>query len=247
VHVVVFAANRSAGHALANPVQVSATSQVPADARHSVVRNLSTQVLAPPRHLSIPSHAPPFNAPVHVVVFAANRSAGHALLAPVQVSATSHTPADPRHTAPALPAACVHVPLLQVSAVHGLPSSHWVFDVQQVLVQPVPQVHEPLPLQVSPVVQVLLSLHPVPLARLVGGEHWPWVVGSHVPGLWHAVAGQVTGIVDCEAAASQLPAGFLQKKKQAFLFTSCGVQVGHCCPGQPPFAPGVHPWAIASP
>src|SRR5439155_23340730 len=54
-------------------------------------------------------------------------SAGQAVLAPVQVSAGSQTPAEARQIAPAFPAGCVHagaptVPL-HTSAVHTLPSS----------------------------------------------------------------------------------------------------------------------------
>src|SRR2546426_402971 len=47
------------------------------------------------------------------------------LIAPGQVSATSHSFATARHTAPALPAGCVHVALvpLHTSVVHALPSS----------------------------------------------------------------------------------------------------------------------------
>src|SRR5919198_1348416 len=57
----------------------------------------------------------------------AKPSAGHALEVPVQVSATSHWPAEARHSVPALPAGCVHagapaVPL-HTSVVHTLPSS----------------------------------------------------------------------------------------------------------------------------
>ena len=54
-----------------------------------------------------------------------NRSFGHVLLSPVQSSARSHAPAVARHVAPALPAGCWQASLvpLQVSLVHGLPSS----------------------------------------------------------------------------------------------------------------------------
>src|SRR3989449_2676824 len=47
------------------------------------------------------------------------------LIAPGQVSATSHSFAAARHTAPALPAGCVHAALvpLHTSVVHALPSS----------------------------------------------------------------------------------------------------------------------------
>ena len=47
------------------------------------------------------------------------------MLEPSQVSATSHAPAEARHTAPALPTACWQTLLLplQRSVVHGFPSS----------------------------------------------------------------------------------------------------------------------------
>ena len=44
-----------------------------------------------------PSHAPPFDAPVQLVALDLNTSAGHVPLEPVQVSATSHWPAEARH------------------------------------------------------------------------------------------------------------------------------------------------------
>ena len=46
--------------------------------------------------------------------------AGHEVLLPVQVSATSQSPADARHTVPALPATCVQLPAWQVSTVQAL-------------------------------------------------------------------------------------------------------------------------------
>jgi hypothetical protein len=100
VQLVVFASNTSAGHALEVPVQFSATSHCPPSARHTVAadKNTSLQVFAVPEHLSVPSHAPLFNAPVQVTVLASNASAGHALEVPVQFSATSHCPPSARHT-----------------------------------------------------------------------------------------------------------------------------------------------------
>ncbi len=53
----------------------------------------------------------------------ANASVGQELLTPLQVSATSQTPAEARHTVPALINVCVTTPPLQKSAVHALPSS----------------------------------------------------------------------------------------------------------------------------
>src|SRR5439155_25252996 len=54
-----------------------------------------------------------------------NLAAGQMLLVPVQHSSTSQTPAEARQTAPAFPAGCWQKSLvpLQVSVVHGLPSS----------------------------------------------------------------------------------------------------------------------------
>src|SRR5439155_634801 len=62
---------------------------------------------------------------VQTVPFALKVSLGQVLLVPVQLSATSHSPAAARHTAPAFPAGCVHVALepLHTSVVHALPSS----------------------------------------------------------------------------------------------------------------------------
>src|SRR5439155_988490 len=58
-------------------------------------------------------------------------SAGQAVLVPVQVSATSHSVAAARHTAPALPAGCWQVALAPShwSRVHTLPSSVQVVPV----------------------------------------------------------------------------------------------------------------------
>src|SRR5207244_407201 len=62
---------------------------------------------------------------VHAVPAAFLASAGHTVLEPVHVSLRSHSPAAPRHTAPALPAGCWQVSLepSHSSRLHGLPSS----------------------------------------------------------------------------------------------------------------------------
>src|SRR5207247_6557311 len=54
-----------------------------------------------------------------------NTSVGHVLLDPVQSSSRSQSPAEARQTVPAFPAGCWQKSLvpLQVSVVHGLPSS----------------------------------------------------------------------------------------------------------------------------
>jgi hypothetical protein len=95
--VVVAAWNPSAGQAPDDPVQVSATSHGPAESRQVVVAgtNPSTQWPAPSQE-SVPSQTPPFDVPTHVVVAAWNPSPGHAPELPVQLSATSHGPADGR-------------------------------------------------------------------------------------------------------------------------------------------------------
>ena len=70
------------------------------------------------------SHAPLLVAPVHVVADEANRSAGQALDDPVQVSATSQTPAEARHTAPAFPGVLTQpVTVLHESTVQAFRSS----------------------------------------------------------------------------------------------------------------------------
>src|SRR5204863_327607 len=76
-----------------------------------------------PVQFSAGSHSPPEGR--QVVVAGSKASAGHAVLAPVQLSATSQGPAAARHVAPALPAGCWQKLLapLHSSALHGLPSS----------------------------------------------------------------------------------------------------------------------------
>ena len=57
----------------------------------------STQWPAPSQE-SVPSHAPPFEVPVQVVVLGWKPSGGHTPEVPVQVSATSHLPVEGRQT-----------------------------------------------------------------------------------------------------------------------------------------------------
>src|SRR5213594_4179012 len=99
---VVSEAKTSAGHVADVPVQVSATSHCPAEARHTNVEDLkaSTHVLLVPVQWSAASlsHAPPCEAPMQLVVSLAKPSPGHVADVPVQVSATSHCPAEARHT-----------------------------------------------------------------------------------------------------------------------------------------------------
>src|SRR4029077_18740655 len=59
----------------------------------------STHVFAVPEQWSPASlsHVPPWELPVQLVADDANASFGHVPLVPVQLSATSHWPAEPRH------------------------------------------------------------------------------------------------------------------------------------------------------
>ena len=70
MQVTVFASKASAGQAPDEPVQVSATSHAPPSARQVKVDGLysSTHVLAVPLQWSVPSHTPPLEVPVQVVV-----------------------------------------------------------------------------------------------------------------------------------------------------------------------------------
>jgi hypothetical protein len=94
VQLVVSDANPSAGHVPEVPVQLSATSHWPAEARHSKLDawNASTHVLLVPVQWSAASlsHTPACEAPVQLVAADAKPSAGHVPDVPVQLSATSH-------------------------------------------------------------------------------------------------------------------------------------------------------------
>jgi hypothetical protein len=111
-------AKLSAGQVPEVPVQFSATSHVPADPRHTVLPDLntSTHVLAVPEQWSAVSlsHAPACDVPVQSVAEEANPSAGQAPDVPVHVSATSHCPADVRHTVPDNLNTSTHAPLVPV-------------------------------------------------------------------------------------------------------------------------------------
>src|SRR5438093_476009 len=114
----------SAGQAVLVPVQLSARSHSPAAARHTVPPFPAgcVQVLVLPSHRS---RVHGLVSAVHAVPADCLASAGQVVLVPVQFSATSHSPAAARHTAPAFPAGCVHVALvpLHTSVVQALPSS----------------------------------------------------------------------------------------------------------------------------
>src|SRR5204863_41038 len=102
VQLAVATLKPSAGQALAVPVQLSATSHWPAESRQVVVagRNTSTHAVAlAPLQWSAPSSSQesPFAEPVQLAVATLKPSAGQALVVPVQLSATSHWPADSLH------------------------------------------------------------------------------------------------------------------------------------------------------
>src|SRR5439155_15204029 len=79
-----------------------ATSHLPAEAQQAVEGglNVSTQVLLVPAPWSPASlwHSQPCEAPMQLIAPEANPSAGQAPEVPVQVSATSHWPAEARQT-----------------------------------------------------------------------------------------------------------------------------------------------------
>ena len=106
MHAAVAGLKASAGHAPLDPVQLSATSHWPAEARQTVVGDLKTSsqaVALVPEQWSAASssHAPPCEAPVHAAVAGLKLFAGQALLVPSQLSGTSHWPAEGRHSVPA--------------------------------------------------------------------------------------------------------------------------------------------------
>lgn len=87
------------GQALLEPLQDSATSQLPEEARQGVPALAAAsagQAAAVPVQDSATSHTPPEAR--HWVPLATNPSGGHVAALPVQDSATSHTPAEARHT-----------------------------------------------------------------------------------------------------------------------------------------------------
>ena len=106
----------SVGQAPELPVHFSSTSHWPAEPRQTVLLDLktSTQVLLVPVQWSVLSHASPCEAPVQVVPLEAKASAGHAPELPVQLSATSHCPAEARHVKPAAWKTSTHVLLVPV-------------------------------------------------------------------------------------------------------------------------------------
>src|SRR2546422_32109 len=114
----------SAGQVVLDPVQVSAGSHPPAEARQTApaLPTACGQVAPVPSHRS---RVQGFASAVQAVPLVFLASVGQLVLDPVQLSARSHSPAAARQTVPALPAGWVQVALvpLQMSMVHTLPSS----------------------------------------------------------------------------------------------------------------------------
>jgi len=87
-------------HTALLPLQVSDVHESPSSVQVvPTAWKTSTHELLVPVQWSAPSlsHAPPCEAPVQLVDTDAKPSAGHAPDVPVQVSATSHWPAEVRH------------------------------------------------------------------------------------------------------------------------------------------------------
>src|SRR5207247_7171050 len=128
VHAVPAALTASAGQVVLVPVQVSARSHSLTAARHTAPAFPTGCVQAGesrvPLHTSVVQGLP---SSVQADPAALTASAGQVVLAPVQVSARSHSLTVAGHTVPAWPAGCVRrgvlVLPLHVSVVQGLPSS----------------------------------------------------------------------------------------------------------------------------
>src|SRR5439155_4490848 len=98
VQAAPFACSASAAHEALAPVQVSATSQAPAAARHTVVAGWKAsagQAALVPSQVSATSQTPA--AARHTVPGGVFASAGQAAPLPVQNSARSQAPAEARH------------------------------------------------------------------------------------------------------------------------------------------------------
>src|SRR5947199_295651 len=113
------------GRVVLVPVQVSTASHSSAATRHTVPA-LSAgcwQVVLVPSHVSRVQGL--VSAAQAVPLAFLTSVGGQVVLVPVQISATSHSPAAARQTAPALPAGCWQVVLVPShwSRVQGLPSS----------------------------------------------------------------------------------------------------------------------------
>src|SRR5438132_42725 len=110
VHAVVLDLKPSVGQVVLVPVQASAPYHSFTGARNSVPSSSAgcVQVLVLPSHRS---RVQGLVSAVQAVPAGCLASAGQVVLVPVQLSATSHSPAAARHAAPALPAGCWQVAL----------------------------------------------------------------------------------------------------------------------------------------
>src|SRR5438034_7997314 len=128
VQAVPAALTASAGQVVLDPVQVSARSHSLTVARHTVpawpAGCVQGGLLMLPLHVSVVQGLP---SSVQADPAALTASAGQVVLAPVQVSARSHSLTVARHTVPAWPAGCVQrgllAPPLHVAVVQALPSA----------------------------------------------------------------------------------------------------------------------------
>src|SRR5206468_5270218 len=103
----------SAAQVVLVPLQVSAASQGPAAARHTVpafpAGCVQRGLLTVPLHVSVVQTLP---SSVQAVPAALTTLVGQVVLVPVQLSSTSLSLSAARHTAPAFPAGCVQVLVL---------------------------------------------------------------------------------------------------------------------------------------
>jgi hypothetical protein len=122
-HATPDSANASVGQDVSAPEHFSSTSQAPVAGRHVAPALPGSCAHAPePLQASAVQGSP---SDVHAVPFGWKPSVGQIDELPVQVSATSHSPAATRHASPSLPAGWLHVAELpvQTSSVQGFKSS----------------------------------------------------------------------------------------------------------------------------
>ncbi len=138
-------ASASAGQALLEPLQLSATSQEPEAERQTLpalfTPSAEQETLEPSQYSALSQASVALR---HTVEALARASAGQAALEPEQNSAGSHTPAEPRHCT--VEGTMLHVPTLpgrlqesQAPPLHAvlqhtpstqLPLPHWLLAVQ---------------------------------------------------------------------------------------------------------------------
>src|SRR5437667_437260 len=162
---------------------------------------------------------PRLPSPLPVVPLAWKTSFGQVVLAPGQLSATSHSPASARHTAPGFPAGCVHVAPapLHTSVVHTLPLSVQVVplalktSVGQAVLVPVQlsaRSHSPAAARHTVPAGLIASAGQVALdpVQLSAASHTSTAARQTVLDDRKASAGQVVLVPVQGSAASQCPA-----------------------------------------